>query len=66
MIACEHCNDLKICLLCCYIFYSYLPNLNPDLAGFVKIKPRHPDGLEKTDLGGKPAVGALIQEVECR
>jgi len=37
--------------------HSCLPNLylhkKTDLTGFVKIKPRHQDGLKKTDLGGK-------------
>ena len=29
-----------------------LSSKNPDLIGFFKIKPRHLDGLKKTDLGG--------------
>ena len=56
MIACEHSNDQKMCLFYYYISYNSLPNFylkKTDLIGFFKIKPRHPDRLKKTDLGGR-------------
>jgi len=31
---------------------------NPDLIRFFKIKPRHPDGIKKTDLGEKNSNGS--------
>jgi len=35
------------------------------LIGFFKIKPRHPDGLNKTDLGGKKTeMGAVFRPNE--
>jgi len=57
MMASEHCNDQNICLFYYYTYYRSLANFylqkNPDLIGFFKIKPRHPNGLKKTDLGEK-------------
>jgi len=55
-IACEHCNNQKICLFYYCVYHNSLQNFilrKTDFIGFFKIKPRHPDGLKKTDLGGK-------------
>jgi len=57
MSAGEHCNDQNICLF--YYLFTIVGRCQifilkkTGLIRFVKIKPRHPDRLKNTDLGGK-------------
>ena len=68
------CVMTRKCLFYYYIHYSSLPNFilkKTDFIGFFKIRPRHPDGLKKTDLGGKkqqrePCPGQTGKRGSCR
>jgi len=53
MIACEHCNDQNICLFYNYNYYRRCQIFilkKPRFDKIFQIKPRHPDGLKKTQI----------------